>query len=81
MMMAQYCSAGEVMPTFIMVPSAPMPAAMTTKPSVSVGLRPQRSTNPMAIKVASTLTRPTTTVPHICCAVLAKPARPKIFGA
>ncbi len=45
-----------------------MPAAITRKPSVSVGLRPQRSTRPIAIKVASTLVRPTITVPHICSA-------------
>ena len=45
-------------------------SCMTRKPSVSVGLRPQRSTSPMAIKVASTLVSPTMTVPHICSVVL-----------
>lgn len=33
-------------------------------------LTSQRSTRPMAIKVASTLVRPTMTVPHICSVVL-----------
>ncbi len=33
------------------------------KARISVGLRPQRSTSPIAMKVASTLVRPTITVP------------------
>ena len=43
--------------------------AITLKPAYRIGLRPRRSTKPIAMNVASMLVRPTAAVNHICAVV------------
>ena len=57
-----------------------MPTVMVAKPASSTGRRPRRSTTPIAMKVASTFTRPTIAVPQ-SCAWPWKPAASKMRGA
>ena len=83
MMAARYgTKEGALPPSSIVMqtPTMAMDTAMTKKPILSAGLRPDLSTMPTAMNVASVKTMPLMTVPIIWSSVLEKPARLRIFG-